>query len=159
MYCPVCKDEFRSGFTRCAGCDVDLVDGAPREEAARPEAQAEPSAGSGRLADYCGFTDIEDARDGRDRLRDADIGTDIVIREAPESPSDGPIVEEYWLRVETTGLARAVKVLGFDAADEHEQAPETPDDHAEGFDCGACGHSVSEHETSCPKCGAKFDDA
>jgi hypothetical protein len=25
MFCPVCKVEYRSGFTRCADCDVDLV--------------------------------------------------------------------------------------------------------------------------------------
>ena len=26
MFCPSCKDEFRPGFTRCATCNVDLVD-------------------------------------------------------------------------------------------------------------------------------------
>ena len=26
MYCPQCKDEYRQGFTRCADCEVDLVD-------------------------------------------------------------------------------------------------------------------------------------
>lgn len=25
MFCPVCKSEYREGFTRCADCDVDLV--------------------------------------------------------------------------------------------------------------------------------------
>ena len=25
MFCPVCHDEFRPGFTRCEGCDADLV--------------------------------------------------------------------------------------------------------------------------------------
>jgi hypothetical protein len=25
MFCPVCKAEYREGFTRCADCDVDLV--------------------------------------------------------------------------------------------------------------------------------------
>jgi hypothetical protein len=25
MFCPVCKAEYRQGFTRCADCDVDLV--------------------------------------------------------------------------------------------------------------------------------------
>jgi len=26
MYCPLCKAEYRAGFTRCSDCDVDLVD-------------------------------------------------------------------------------------------------------------------------------------
>lgn len=32
MFCPVCKYEFRRGFTRCNTCDVDLVDALPPEE-------------------------------------------------------------------------------------------------------------------------------
>jgi hypothetical protein len=32
MFCPVCKYEFRRGFTRCNQCDVDLVDALPAEE-------------------------------------------------------------------------------------------------------------------------------
>jgi hypothetical protein len=31
MFCPVCKVEYRSGFTRCADCDVDLVQELPAE--------------------------------------------------------------------------------------------------------------------------------
>ena len=27
MICPNCKTEYRAGFTKCADCDVDLVDG------------------------------------------------------------------------------------------------------------------------------------
>ena len=32
MFCPVCKYEFRRGFTHCNTCDVDLVDALPPEE-------------------------------------------------------------------------------------------------------------------------------
>jgi len=31
MLCPVCKGEYRSGFTRCADCEVDLVQELPTE--------------------------------------------------------------------------------------------------------------------------------
>ncbi|HLW80956.1 MAG TPA: hypothetical protein VKS20_02835 [Candidatus Acidoferrales bacterium] len=34
MFCPVCKYEFRRGFTHCNQCDVDLVDALPPEEEA-----------------------------------------------------------------------------------------------------------------------------
>lgn len=32
MFCPVCKYEFRRGFTHCNTCDVDLVETLPPEE-------------------------------------------------------------------------------------------------------------------------------
>lgn len=31
MYCPVCRVEYREGFSRCAACDVDLVSELPAE--------------------------------------------------------------------------------------------------------------------------------
>ena len=31
MFCPVCKVEYRSGFSRCVDCDVDLVEELPTE--------------------------------------------------------------------------------------------------------------------------------
>jgi hypothetical protein len=31
MFCPKCKAEYREGFTRCADCDVALVDRLPLE--------------------------------------------------------------------------------------------------------------------------------
>ncbi len=30
MFCPECKVEYRPGFTRCADCDVELVDELPK---------------------------------------------------------------------------------------------------------------------------------
>jgi hypothetical protein len=32
MYCPCCCAEFREGYTRCADCNVDLVDALPDKE-------------------------------------------------------------------------------------------------------------------------------
>lgn len=32
MFCPVCKYEFRRGFTHCNTCDVDLVEALPTEQ-------------------------------------------------------------------------------------------------------------------------------
>jgi hypothetical protein len=29
VFCPVCGDEYRPGFTRCADCDVELTDAPP----------------------------------------------------------------------------------------------------------------------------------
>ncbi|MGA2510218.1 MAG: hypothetical protein ABSG27_08290 [Candidatus Acidiferrales bacterium] len=34
MFCPVCRSEYRSGFTKCADCGVDLVEHLPADELA-----------------------------------------------------------------------------------------------------------------------------
>jgi hypothetical protein len=39
MFCPVCGDEYRPGFTRCTDCDVELVEKLPEEM--QPEAPFE----------------------------------------------------------------------------------------------------------------------
>jgi hypothetical protein len=36
MFCPRCKAEYRQGFTRCADCDVELVDQLPAAPAPEP---------------------------------------------------------------------------------------------------------------------------
>jgi hypothetical protein len=33
VFCPICGDEYRTGFNRCADCDVDLVANPPAEPA------------------------------------------------------------------------------------------------------------------------------
>lgn len=37
MFCPLCKAEYREGFTRCADCDVDLAPSLPSSAAGAPE--------------------------------------------------------------------------------------------------------------------------
>jgi hypothetical protein len=32
MYCPICRGEFRAGYTHCDECDVDLVEVLPEED-------------------------------------------------------------------------------------------------------------------------------
>jgi hypothetical protein len=144
MYCPVCKDEFRSGFTRCANCDVDLVEdlsAAPkkpepsRSDAARPALVP--------MVDYCGFFSLDDARGAREQLREQGISSEITIRDAP-----GSTEEEYWLRVEPANLIRARATLGVDEVAEEDQS----------FLCADCGKEVAAHEEQCPGCGARFDD-
>ena len=59
MICPVCKAEYRPGFTRCADCDVDLV--WETQHAPGPTgAPAEP--GDPNEDPFCSFWKGEDAR-------------------------------------------------------------------------------------------------
>lgn len=107
MFCPTCRDEFRAGFTRCARCEVDLVSELPPEREADPPPQV-----PARLADYCGFLVLDDAREARDRLREQQIMSEIVIREAPGTDPDGPFSEEFWLRVDAGRYGEVHAVLG-----------------------------------------------
>jgi len=150
MFCPKCKDEFRTGFTRCTSCGVDLVEDLSLAERS-PEALDEAcvTAACATMVDFCGFLDLEGARGGRDRLRDELIRSEISIRETLGSTMDRPIKEEYWLRVEHKQFGLCSKILGYDPV-------ETVED--ESFDCSNCGNLVMEHESACPKCGARFED-
>ena len=37
MFCPVCRSEYREGFTSCADCGVDLVPALPPERHSSPD--------------------------------------------------------------------------------------------------------------------------
>ena len=153
MYCPSCKDEFRSGFTRCQSCDVDLVEdlsslpperlaaGAGGEEATVPRAVP--------MADYCGFFRLDEARGAREQLKAEGISSDIVIRTSPDASDQNAFGEEYWLRVEAAKYRMAAPVLGFDSADAGGTAKST--------NCESCGDKVSVEATFCAKCGTRFE--
>jgi len=149
MFCPACKDEFRAGFTRCASCDVDLVDSL----SAVPQAAPQPVQGGStrpavaRMVDYCGFFSLDDARDARRKLKAKGILTEIAIRDMPGLDDDD---EEYWLRIEASHIAQVTKLVGFDPASDA-----TGD---ESFRCDSCGESVSAQESFCSHCGARFDE-
>ncbi len=49
MFCPVCKYEFRRGFTHCNTCDVDLVDALPPEEELSHEPAASPAVAAAQM--------------------------------------------------------------------------------------------------------------
>lgn len=59
MFCPQCNAEYRPGFTRCADCDVDLVQDPP-EFALAEATPAEP--GDPNEDPFCSFWKGQDAR-------------------------------------------------------------------------------------------------
>jgi hypothetical protein len=173
MFCPSCRDEFRAGFTRCESCGMDLVADLSVIPAVSP-VQAPGAPGADRIGgrfssrvvehlppttpvhmvDYCGFRSLEDARQARDQLRPVRVRAEIAIREAPGSALDQPVHEEYWLRVDAARYQQAWDLLGFDAvagADGGNAEPAT-------IACSACGETVAEEESFCPKCGARFEE-
>jgi len=148
MICPVCRDEYRPGFTRCATCNVDLVEtldaAAPVAPAVPREAAAGAAPGGVPIVEmtvpYCGFLGLDEARGARESLRERGVRSLIVITES----SDG---EEFWLRVAPEDVKAAIAVLG-----RHEVAPT----HDESFNCSACGATVGARDKACPGCGLEF---
>lgn len=183
MFCPSCKDEFRAGFTRCAACNVDLVDDLSTVETKAGETSGAKAAAAppSQMVDYCGFFTLDEARQARDSLRREKIRADIVVRESPGAGAGESPDEEYWLRVEASRFSRVPGVLdldrpetkgGIDSGDTAGLtgrmgpkiiAPATPaqaaedaaDDH---FLCSECGHKVAVEEPFCPGCGVPFED-
>ncbi len=148
MFCPKCQDEFRPGFARCGRCNVDLVEDLA---AVKPEAVAREPALPVRLAEYCGYLALEEARHARDQLRREGIRSEIVLREPPEASWEEPAQEEYWLRIDASQAKRVAQILG--------DVPTVADDSEDdSFACGDCGQKVATDEMFCPKCGARFDD-
>ena len=151
MFCPNCRDEFRQGFTRCGRCNVDLVEELPKEDPSDRAAAAPP--GPVRLAEYCGYFSLDEARSARDRLREQRIRSDIVVREPPDASWDEPVREEYWLRVDISCARKIAAVLG-----DLPEVEDAAEEEGAGFACGDCGQKVAADETFCPECGARFDD-
>ncbi len=153
MFCPNCKDEFRPGFTRCAGCDVDLVNDLSSVRGAAGQVAVAPPFPT-KLVEYCGYFSLDEARDARDRLRVRRIRSEIVLREPPDASWDEPAAEEYWLRVDAGRTREVSAILGAIPEEDAAGADEAEDEL--GFACGACKQALGGDEVFCPKCGTRF---
>jgi len=150
MFCPVCRDEYRPGFTRCATCDQPLVESLDARAPSAPApvlAEATPEA---NLAAFCGFLTLDEARQARDKLRAEKLPADILIRETPGGEPGTPLQEEFWLRVRPADFAKLEALLGFEPA-AHAGADDT-------FQCSACEATVRASDDACPGCGLRFEE-
>ena len=149
MFCPVCRDEYRPGFSRCATCDVDLVAeldaGAPKVSAPAPVHVPDDDV----TANFCGYLTLDEARHARDAVRAAQMPAEILIRDAPASAPDAPVAEEYWLRVRPRDFRAVVALVGFE--------PVETAGADDSFQCSACGETVHDSDEACPGCGLRFE--
>jgi hypothetical protein len=150
MYCPVCRDEYRPGFTRCATCDVALVEALDAGAAPPPAPAAVEAASEEAMDNFCGFLTLDEARKARDAVRDAHMPAEILIRDAPSATAGGPVHEEFWLRVRPRDFRAVVALVGFEPVDTG-----GADD---AFACSACGATVHPADDACPGCGLRFEE-
>ena len=158
MICPNCKNEYRPGFTRCATCQVDLVEEdalleaepAPRETHVRIDATT-----MAELLPFCGFLTIDEARQAREQLHESGIPADILIREIE---LEAEALEEYWIRVPRRRFSEVADVLHEEPAELEEKEGNGEVHEGETFACSACGQDVQGDADVCPHCGARFDE-
>lgn len=148
MFCPVCHDEYRPGFTRCATCDVDLVDAVGAKPEAKPAAVLSEVAAEEATANFCGFLSLDEARAARDKVLATRRRAEILICEAPRARPDDPFKEEYWLRVAPRDFRAVADLVGFE--------PGSAADEDDSFVCSACGATVQSAHDQCPGCGLEF---
>jgi len=150
MFCPVCRDEYRPGFTRCATCDVTLVERLDAGKADRPAPILAEVAADEPTANFCGFLTFDEARDARQTVKAAGIPAEILIRDAPPASEDATPHDEFWLRVRPRDFRAVVALIGFE--------PATADDVEDSFKCSACGATVRGSDAACPGCGLRFEE-
>jgi len=149
MFCPRCQCEFRPGYTRCVSCDVELVEDLSAVEPEHIDAP-EPEPARIQFAEICGYLDLEEARRVRDLLHHSRIACELAIRATPESPVEGPVVEEFWLRADAS-QGRQVQAL-------LEGSPAVEQPQGSGFKCSKCDRPVREDESYCANCGTRFSE-
>jgi hypothetical protein len=150
MFCPACRDEYRSGFTRCATCDTALVAALDDRKPSAPAPVVVEATPEHHLAPFCGFLTLDEARQARDKVRAAKLPADILIRETPGGAAGTPVQEEFWLRVRPAHSAVIESLLGFEPA-AHAGAEDT-------FKCSACEATVHASDEACPGCGLRFEE-
>jgi len=176
VFCPSCRSEFRSGFTHCASCDVDLVDsldapGGPPDlplpgATSAPATRSRSVAGSlargvGVIPDqppvaFCGFLTLDEAIESRAKLKAEGVKSEILIRE-DDAVGTEPPRDTHWLRLSPAFFKKAADLLGYDAV----AASSDDEDGEEAGDmvaCSECGEDVGADESFCPHCGAKFEE-
>lgn len=151
MFCPSCRDEYRPGFTRCATCDVDLVESLDAGEASaaaiQPTHDAPRAVAPEPTSLYCGFLSLEDAREAKSRMREAGFHAEILIRDGHDA--HGVEAEEFWLLIPPRAFAAAQRIVGYDHAEPA----------VEEVLCSVCDRPVRDDAEACPHCGARFEDA
>ncbi|MFY9689494.1 MAG: hypothetical protein WA369_11050 [Candidatus Acidiferrales bacterium] len=106
MFCPVCKTEYRPGFTKCADCGVALVDQLPaRGEDVQTDAEGRELLWSGPSSKLCDTI--------RDALDVAGISHKDVEKEFGVLPTFAQNAQLIWIQPHDRDAARAIlrKVL------------------------------------------------
>jgi len=147
-YCPQCLSEYRPGFTRCASCDVALVESLPPEMDLSEQSIKEALAGKHLVAITRG--ELAVIKETRSLLARRHIPS-LMIKDEDSCATCGP--PRLLLLVTEQDASRAAQVLEEQFRNmlaQEEGQPVIPADHET---CPACGARVAEEQEECPECG------
>ncbi|RME20548.1 MAG: hypothetical protein D6806_16165 [Deltaproteobacteria bacterium] len=148
-YCPQCLSEYREGFTRCADCDVELVDQLGEELELSEEAIQQALEGKELIEVARG--ELEVVKEVRALLSSQRVAS--IILEDKETKVPEGMAPRVVLVVAKHELDRARQVLGekFKQMVETEGVGAAPE--LEYGKCPACGTEVPDDTEECPECG------
>jgi hypothetical protein len=157
MICPSCESEYRAGYTRCASCDVDLV-----EPAALDAIKARTVSPRAALADVERATiaqaGLAACREIESALLQGGVPAYVeASQEEGEALSAGTM--RYGVVVAASELQAVSKILRgrFEALLAREGTGAFQDTavdlNAETVTCPACGHTGALVEGACGDCG------
>jgi hypothetical protein len=149
-FCPNCRAEYVEGVTRCADCEVELVDALPPDpdDPADPQNEYEVLAEAlGEVATRVVVAELEAA--GLPYVLSGDELGAVHIYPAHDS--------KVW--TPKRHLAQAREILDAILAAPLSEA-ESPDGQSvEIFFCDHCGAEVPAKAAKCPECGELFEDS
>jgi hypothetical protein len=162
MFCPVCKSEFRAGFTLCSDCGIDLVEVAPRVEerfaairAAAPAEYDELLAGSKDPGFYLSLLET------LSNCRIPCYGKAVNPVSSGSQWADGTPEFEIWIHREQSPLAVWVRDSFQEnylrRSDLDEDEAELPVEAKSGSNpqkvCALCSAEYSPESSLCENCG------
>ena len=148
-YCPQCLAEYRDGFTRCATCDVDLVEQLGEEMVLTEENIRRALEGKELLGVARG--ELEVVKETRALLSRARIASVIIEDEQAQLPAG--MAPRVVLLVSKDDLEQAQSVLGEKFQQMLEAEGHPPPSELEYGKCPACGTTIPEDAEECPECG------
>ncbi len=148
-FCPECRAEYRQGFTRCASCEVDLVESLP-ELAPLTEAEMRKALeGKELVAVTSGY--LEAVLEMRDRLAGARVLS--IIEEAEKAPPQPGLPKRVKLMVAKDSLEAAAACMGEAFRSMVAQEGLQPSTEIHYDRCPACNSPVPPDAEECPECG------
>lgn len=129
-YCPVCREEFRAGISRCDGCGVELVDSLQ---------------GNNEMEDLsvvCTIIQEDKAHIVRGFLESEGIPCQLENVSFHAGPAPAGELTKVRLWSKTSDVERARRLI-----QEHEQFTT----------CSSCGHVALGEDEKCDFCGERFE--
>lgn len=149
-FCPECHAEYREGFTRCASCDVDLVERLPEAFDLSEENIAQALEGQD-LVPVARQGDFDVVKEMREYLATKQVASLILDDKEFKPPPGAPA--RVMLVVGSADVEVAREALGAKFNDMVAEEGLQADSDLTYGTCPACGQAVGEDQEECPECG------